>query len=151
MTRSLSRCGLPDGDLLDTVDGCPARIGFGHPTTCAGLPLLPVVADDPFDVLPRHSQVLLALVDAAHPEGDGHVARGRDVGGRLDTACASVASESARTDGKVSLLLAFNGAALALAGLASVASVCAPVPNAEQGHRCIPEVGFRTLPRSRPA
>ncbi|WP_331722326.1 Pycsar system effector family protein [Streptomyces canus] len=37
----------------------------------------------------------------------------------LDTACASVASEIARTDGKSSLLLAFNGAVLA--GLASVA------------------------------
>uniref|UniRef100_UPI002F9133CC Pycsar system effector family protein n=1 Tax=Streptomyces sp. NBC_01562 TaxID=2975879 RepID=UPI002F9133CC len=37
----------------------------------------------------------------------------------LDTACASVASEIGRTDGKSSLLLAFNGAVLA--GLASVA------------------------------
>lgn len=37
----------------------------------------------------------------------------------LDTACVSVASEIARTDGKSSLLLAFNGAVLA--GLASVA------------------------------
>ncbi|MEU5443668.1 Pycsar system effector family protein [Streptomyces griseofuscus] len=37
----------------------------------------------------------------------------------LDAACASVANEIARTDGKASLLLAFNGAVLA--GLASVA------------------------------
>ncbi|MFK0182144.1 Pycsar system effector family protein [Streptomyces xanthochromogenes] len=37
----------------------------------------------------------------------------------LDVACASVASEIARTDSKASLLLAFNGAVLA--GLASVA------------------------------
>ncbi|MFH9298843.1 Pycsar system effector family protein [Streptomyces sp. NPDC017520] len=37
----------------------------------------------------------------------------------LDTACASVANEIARTDSKASLLLAFNGAVLA--GLASVA------------------------------
>ncbi|MCP8706277.1 Pycsar system effector family protein [Streptomyces lusitanus] len=37
----------------------------------------------------------------------------------LNTACASVASEIGRTDGKASLLLAFNGAVLA--GLASVA------------------------------
>jgi hypothetical protein len=36
----------------------------------------------------------------------------------LDTACAAVASEIARTDGKASLLLAFDGAVLA--GLASV-------------------------------
>ncbi|MEU6602377.1 hypothetical protein [Streptomyces flaveolus] len=37
----------------------------------------------------------------------------------LDAACASVVSEIGRTDGKSSLLLAFNGAVLA--GLASVA------------------------------
>ncbi|MFJ1601539.1 Pycsar system effector family protein [Streptomyces sp. NPDC088261] len=37
----------------------------------------------------------------------------------LDTACASVTGEIARTDSKASLLLAFNGAVLA--GLASVA------------------------------
>ncbi|WP_086706744.1 Pycsar system effector family protein [Streptomyces antimycoticus] len=37
----------------------------------------------------------------------------------LDTACASVVNEIGRTDGKASLLLAFNGAVLA--GLASVA------------------------------
>ncbi|MFL4910914.1 Pycsar system effector family protein [Streptomyces sp. MMS24-I2-30] len=37
----------------------------------------------------------------------------------LDTACAAVAGEISRTDGKASLLLAFNGAAVA--GLASVA------------------------------
>ncbi|MFI1293352.1 Pycsar system effector family protein [Streptomyces sp. NPDC020792] len=42
----------------------------------------------------------------------------------LDTACASVASEIGRTDGKASLLLAFNGAALA--GLASVADMDLP-------------------------
>ncbi|KND39749.1 Pycsar system effector family protein [Streptomyces stelliscabiei] len=37
----------------------------------------------------------------------------------LDTACASIVNEIGRTDGKSSLLLAFNGAVLA--GLASVA------------------------------
>jgi hypothetical protein len=37
----------------------------------------------------------------------------------LDAACAAVAGEISRTDGKASLLLAFNGAVLA--GLASVA------------------------------
>ncbi|MFJ3498804.1 Pycsar system effector family protein [Streptomyces sp. NPDC086091] len=37
----------------------------------------------------------------------------------LDTACASIVNEIGRTDGKSSLLLAFNGAILA--GLASVA------------------------------
>jgi hypothetical protein len=37
----------------------------------------------------------------------------------LDTACADVVNEIGRTDGKASLLLAFNGAVLA--GLASVA------------------------------
>ncbi|MER6375308.1 integral membrane plasmid transfer protein, partial [Streptomyces mirabilis] len=37
----------------------------------------------------------------------------------LDTACTSVVNEIGRTDGKSSLLLAFNGAVLA--GLASVA------------------------------
>ncbi|WP_069772192.1 Pycsar system effector family protein [Streptomyces sp. LUP30] len=44
----------------------------------------------------------------------------------LDTACASVASEIGRTDGKSSLLLAFNGAVLA--GLASVADKDLPLP-----------------------
>ncbi|SEB31870.1 hypothetical protein SAMN04490357_0219 [Streptomyces misionensis] len=44
---------------------------------------------------------------------------GIDTDQNLDTACASVASEIGRTDGKASLLLAFNGAVLA--GLASVA------------------------------
>ncbi|WP_329402952.1 DUF5706 domain-containing protein [Streptomyces virginiae] len=44
----------------------------------------------------------------------------------LDAACASVANEIARTDGKASLLLAFNGAVLA--GLASVADK--DLPNA---------------------
>ncbi|MFF4534098.1 Pycsar system effector family protein [Streptomyces sp. NPDC001407] len=42
-----------------------------------------------------------------------------DIDKNLDTACASVASEIGRTDGKASLLLAFNGAVLA--GLGSVA------------------------------
>ncbi|MEV7076642.1 Pycsar system effector family protein [Streptomyces sp. NPDC093990] len=44
----------------------------------------------------------------------------------LDTACTSVASEISRTDGKSSLLLAFNGAVLA--GLGSVADKDLPVP-----------------------
>jgi len=43
----------------------------------------------------------------------------------LDTACATVAGEIARTDGKASLLLAFDGALLA--GLASVAGHRLPV------------------------
>ncbi|MFD8221931.1 Pycsar system effector family protein [Streptomyces sp. NPDC059697] len=42
-----------------------------------------------------------------------------DIDKNLDTACASVISEIGRTDGKASLLLAFNGAVLAR--LASVA------------------------------
>ncbi|WP_331718613.1 hypothetical protein [Streptomyces sp. NBC_00289] len=42
-----------------------------------------------------------------------------DADQNLDAACATVAGVSARTDGKASLLLAFNGAVLA--GLASVA------------------------------
>ncbi|MGW2425597.1 hypothetical protein ACWC0C_41245 [Streptomyces sp. NPDC001709] len=42
-----------------------------------------------------------------------------DTDKNLDAACASVAGEIGRTDGKASLLLAFNGAVLA--GLASVA------------------------------
>ncbi|SFF97673.1 Pycsar system effector family protein [Streptomyces mirabilis] len=41
-----------------------------------------------------------------------------DIDKNLDTACASVVSEVGRTDGKASLLLAFDGAVLA--GLASV-------------------------------
>ncbi|MEV5249872.1 Pycsar system effector family protein [Streptomyces werraensis] len=44
----------------------------------------------------------------------------------LDAACATVAGEVARTDGKSSLLLAFNGAGLA--GLASVAGKDLPLP-----------------------
>lgn len=43
----------------------------------------------------------------------------------LDTACATVAGEIARTDGKASLLLAFNGAILA--GLASLAGKDLPM------------------------
>ncbi|MGP4004841.1 Pycsar system effector family protein [Streptomyces sp. 8N706] len=49
-----------------------------------------------------------------------------DTDKNLDTACASVVSEIARTDGKASLLLAFNGAVLA--GLASVADKELPLP-----------------------
>jgi hypothetical protein len=44
----------------------------------------------------------------------------------LDDACASVANEISRTDGKSSLLLAFNGAVLA--GLASIADNDLPLP-----------------------
>jgi lysozyme family protein len=44
---------------------------------------------------------------------------GTDTDKNLDASCATVADEIARTDGKASLLLAFNGAVLA--GLASVA------------------------------
>ncbi|MFD8573480.1 Pycsar system effector family protein [Streptomyces sp. NPDC059639] len=43
----------------------------------------------------------------------------------LDAACASVSHEIARTDGKASLLLAFNGAVLA--GLSSVADKDLPI------------------------
>ncbi|MFF7566606.1 Pycsar system effector family protein [Streptomyces pseudovenezuelae] len=42
----------------------------------------------------------------------------------LDTACTAVATEVARTDGKASMLLAFNGAVLA--GLASIADTGLP-------------------------
>ncbi|MFC9282794.1 Pycsar system effector family protein [Streptomyces collinus] len=42
----------------------------------------------------------------------------------LDAACATVAGEIGRTDGKASLLLAFNG--VALAGLASLADTSLP-------------------------
>jgi Pycsar effector protein len=44
----------------------------------------------------------------------------------LDAACASVAGEIGRTDGKASLLLAFNG--VVLAGLASLADKPLPTP-----------------------
>ncbi|MGG8318114.1 Pycsar system effector family protein [Streptomyces lividans] len=44
----------------------------------------------------------------------------------LDAACTAVASEISRTDSKASLLLAFNGAALA--GLASIADHDLPTP-----------------------
>lgn len=44
----------------------------------------------------------------------------------MDAACATVAGEISRTDGKSSLLLAFNGAVLA--GLASVADKDLPLP-----------------------
>ncbi|WP_331719064.1 DUF5706 domain-containing protein (plasmid) [Streptomyces sp. NBC_00289] len=48
-----------------------------------------------------------------------------DADRNLDAACATVAGEIARTDGKASLLLAFNGAVLA--GLASVADADLPL------------------------
>jgi hypothetical protein len=48
-----------------------------------------------------------------------------DTDKNLDNACATVASEISRTDGKSSLLLAFNGAVLA--GLASVADKDLPL------------------------
>ncbi|MFF9490254.1 Pycsar system effector family protein [Streptomyces sp. NPDC014676] len=44
----------------------------------------------------------------------------------LDAACAAGATEIGRTDGKASLLLAFNGAALA--GLATLADMNLPTP-----------------------
>ncbi|MBB1260403.1 Pycsar system effector family protein [Streptomyces alkaliterrae] len=53
------------------------------------------------------------------------IARSPDIDKNLDAACASVASEISRTDGKASLLLAFNGAALA--GLTSVADKDLPL------------------------
>ncbi|MFE1126456.1 Pycsar system effector family protein [Streptomyces albidoflavus] len=45
---------------------------------------------------------------------------------RLDSACASVSAEIARTDSKASLLIAFDGAALA--GVVSLASRDLPLP-----------------------
>ncbi|MER7898927.1 Pycsar system effector family protein [Streptomyces sp. NPDC096046] len=57
----------------------------------------------------------------------------------MDAACASVASEISRTDGKSSLLLAFNGAVLA--GLASVADKDLPLPTKVFGAAAVLALG----------
>lgn len=57
----------------------------------------------------------------------------------MDAACASVASEISRTDGKSSLLLAFNGAVLA--GLASVADKDLPLPTKVFGTAAVLALG----------
>ncbi|MFK0120790.1 Pycsar system effector family protein [Streptomyces sp. NPDC090994] len=57
----------------------------------------------------------------------------------LDAACASVAGEISRTDGKSSLLLAFNGAVLA--GLTSVADKDLPLPTKVFGAAAVLALG----------
>ncbi|TLS45723.1 integral membrane plasmid transfer protein [Streptomyces montanus] len=57
----------------------------------------------------------------------------------LDSACAAVATEIARTDGKASLLLAFNGAVLA--GLASVADNNLPLTTKAFGAAAVLALG----------
>ncbi|WP_327301907.1 Pycsar system effector family protein [Streptomyces goshikiensis] len=61
----------------------------------------------------------------------------------MDAACASVASEIARTDGKASLLLAFNGAALA--GLASVADKDIPAATKVTGALAVLALGIAAM------
>jgi hypothetical protein len=62
-----------------------------------------------------------------------------DTDKNLDAACASVAHEISRTDGKSSLLLAFNGAVLA--GLASVADKDLPLPTKVFGTAAVLALG----------
>ncbi|MFJ4980377.1 Pycsar system effector family protein [Streptomyces coeruleorubidus] len=62
-----------------------------------------------------------------------------DTDKNLDDACASVAHEVSRTDGKSSLLLAFNGAVLA--GLASVADKDLPLPTKVFGTAAVLSLG----------
>ncbi|MCX4451533.1 Pycsar system effector family protein [Streptomyces sp. NBC_01789] len=57
----------------------------------------------------------------------------------LDAACASVANEIARTDGKASLLIAFNGAVLA--GLASIANKDLPAVTKTAGALAVLALG----------
>nr|WP_119589255.1 Pycsar system effector family protein [Streptomyces scabiei] len=57
----------------------------------------------------------------------------------MDAACATVAGEISRTDGKSSLLLAFNGAVLA--GLASVADKDLPLPTKVFGAAAVLALG----------
>ncbi|MDQ1013381.1 hypothetical protein QFZ82_007949 [Streptomyces sp. V4I23] len=57
----------------------------------------------------------------------------------MDAACASVAGEISRTDGKSSLLLAFNGAVLA--GLASVTDKDLPLPTKVFGAAAVLALG----------
>ncbi|MFG2234881.1 Pycsar system effector family protein [Streptomyces sp. NPDC048723] len=61
----------------------------------------------------------------------------------LDAACASVANEIARTDGKASLLLAFNGAVLA--GLASVADKDLPAATKVTGALAVLALGVAAV------
>ncbi|MFJ4569021.1 Pycsar system effector family protein [Streptomyces caelestis] len=62
-----------------------------------------------------------------------------DTDKNLDDACVSVAHEISRTDGKSSLLLAFNGAVLA--GLASVADKDLPLPTKVFGTAAVLALG----------
>jgi len=57
----------------------------------------------------------------------------------LDAACAAVTGEIARTDGKASLLLAFNGAALA--GLTTLADHDLPAPTRALGILAVAALG----------
>ncbi|TXR94499.1 integral membrane plasmid transfer protein [Streptomyces sp. col6] len=57
----------------------------------------------------------------------------------LDAACTSVANEIARTDGKASLLLAFNG--VVLAGLASIADTDLPAVTKTAGALAVLALG----------
>ncbi|MFJ8855686.1 Pycsar system effector family protein [Streptomyces sp. NPDC102437] len=61
----------------------------------------------------------------------------------MDDACTSVTSEISRTDGKASLLLAFNGAALA--GLASVADKELPLPTKLFGTAAVLALGMAAV------
>jgi hypothetical protein len=61
----------------------------------------------------------------------------------LDAACAAVATEIGRTDGKASLLLAFNGASLA--GLATLADVPLPTPARVLGALAVTAIGCATV------
>lgn len=61
----------------------------------------------------------------------------------MDAACASITHEINRTDGKSSLLLAFNGAVLA--GLASVADKDLPLPTKVFGAAAVLALGVAAV------
>ncbi|MEU0054666.1 Pycsar system effector family protein [Streptomyces sp. NPDC006309] len=61
----------------------------------------------------------------------------------LDAAAAAVHAEIGRTDGKASLLLAFNGAALA--GLASLTDMPLPTPARVLGGMAVTAIGWATV------
>jgi hypothetical protein len=61
----------------------------------------------------------------------------------MDDACISVANEISRTDGKSSLLLAFNGAVLA--GLASVGDKDLPLPTKVFGAAAVLALGVAAM------
>ncbi|MFH9821363.1 Pycsar system effector family protein [Streptomyces sp. NPDC017230] len=61
----------------------------------------------------------------------------------LDAACAAVAGEISRTDGKASLLLAFNGAALA--GLATIAGRDLPTATKAVGALAVLALGIAAV------